>query len=118
MHILSVSVSPSSEESQAEANATVSNPWADAEARPKEMSVQQLGVPKDGFCLRCKDSIPADPTKPYCNRCYNSWRRYKNPEHGEKHCHTCGTEVSSTLLKPLCITCYRKYKDVFEFVTA
>ena len=73
------------------------------------------GKPQQGFCLRCRTEIPVDPSKPYCNRCYNSWRRYQKPDYEEKHCHTCGSEHTSTLLKPVCLSCYRKYKDVFEF---
>ena len=74
-------------------------------------------TPKTGFCIRCKADIPANPTRPYCQRCFTSWNRYKNEEYEEKHCHTCGNEHKATLLKPLCSACYRKYKDVFEFAT-
>ncbi len=71
--------------------------------------------PKRGFCIRCKAALAADPTQPYCKRCYASWRRYENKEYEEKHCHTCGTEYAATLLKPVCIACYKKYKDVLKF---
>ena len=87
-----------------------------AKPTPK-ISREALIVPKEGFCLRCKTRIPADPSKPYCNRCYSSWRRYQNQEYEEKYCHTCGCETASSLIKPLCIDCYRKYKDVFEFAS-
>ena len=72
-------------------------------------------IPEDGFCIRCEDAIPAKPAQPYCKSCYTSWRRYKNETYKEKNCHTCGNEYAATLLKPLCLTCYKKYKDVFEF---
>ena len=71
--------------------------------------------PKDGFCIRCKTALSANPSQPYCNRCYASWRRYENEEYEENHCHTCGTEHAATMLKPVWYTCYKKYKDVFEF---
>ena len=73
------------------------------------------GIPKVGFCIRDKAAIPANPIKPYCERCYRSWNRYKDPEYEEKHCHICGKENESTMLKPLCLPCYRQYKDHFEF---
>ncbi len=73
------------------------------------------GIPKVGFCIRDKASIPANPIKPYCERCYRSWNRYKDPEYEEKYCHICGKENDSTMVKPLCLPCYRKYKDDFEF---
>ena len=74
-----------------------------------------LKTPKDGLCIRCKAVLPADPTQPYCKRCYTSWKRYENPEYTENHCHTCGKEYAATLLKPMCRTCFKKYKDFFEF---
>lgn len=73
------------------------------------------GIPKVGFCIRDKASIPANPIKPYCDRCFRSWNRYKDPEYEEKHCHICGKENDSTMVKPLCLSCYRRHKDVFEF---
>ena len=53
-----------------------------------------LQTPKDGFCIRCKTALSANPAQPYCKRCYASWRRYENEEYEENHCHTCGTEVA------------------------
>lgn len=73
------------------------------------------GIPKVGFCIRDKASIPANPIKPYCDRCYRSWNRYKDPEYEEKYCHICGKESDSTMVKPLCLPCYRRHKDDFEF---
>ena len=77
-----------------------------------------VGIPTHGFCIRCKADVLTNPTRPYCQRCFRSWNRYKNEEYEEKHCHTCGNEHTATLLKPLCSTCYRKYKDVFEFAVS
>ena len=77
-----------------------------------------LKTPKDGFCIRCKTVLSTNPAQPYCKRCYASWRRYENEEYEENHCHTCGTDYPSTLLKPVCYACYKKYKDVFEFAVS
>ena len=74
--------------------------------------------PSAGFCMRCKTDLPANPTQPYCKRCYASWKRYENKTYEEKHCHTCGKEHKASLLKPLCSTCYSKYKDVLEFAVS
>ena len=77
-----------------------------------------LTKPEKGFCIRCKADLPANPTQPYCSRCYTSWRRFGNKEYEEKHCHTCGNEHTASLLKPLCLACFRKYKDVLEFAVS
>ena len=77
-----------------------------------------LEKPK-GFCIRCgKDDLPANPEKPYCPTCYKSWNRYQNLAYEENHCHTCGRKRATTLLKPLCPDCFKKYKDIFTFVTS
>ena len=77
-----------------------------------------MGKPKDGFCIRCKATIPADPRRPYCRTHFASWNRYKDESYEERHCHTCGNENASTLLKPLCRACFGKHKDVFEFAVS
>ena len=84
------------------------------ETRKKKLQ-PSLEKPTNGFCIRCKDALSANPKVPYCKRCYASWKRYENKTYPEKHCHTCGNEHAATLLKPLCFTCYKKYQDVFEF---
>ena len=74
--------------------------------------------PEDGFCIRCKATIPADPRRPYCKAHFTSWNQYKNESYEERHCHTCDKENASTLLKPLCRACFGKHKDVFEFAVS
>lgn len=71
--------------------------------------------PQNGFCIRCKTTIPPNPVEPYCRGCFRTWNRYKNSDYGEKYCHTCGTDVETTKAKPVCLSCYRKYRDVLVF---
>lgn len=77
--------------------------------QPKAAGIP-LKVPETGFCIRCGNSIPANPPLPYCNSCYRSWNRYKNDEYEEKHCHICGNEQKATMAKPACPSCYKKHK--------
>ena len=86
-----------------------------APREPQRKPEPSIGIPTSGFCIRDKATIPADPGKPYCNRCFQSWNRFKNPEYEENHCHICGKENDSTMEKPACLSCYRKYKDILEF---
>ena len=69
-----------------------------------------------GFCIRCKAELPANPTWPYCSNCYAIWKRYKNEGYKENYCHICGSKYTTTLLKPMCLTCYRELEDVLEFI--
>ena len=86
-----------------------------ATKRARREPQQAMAKPDKGFCIRCKADLPVNPVQPYCSRCYASWRRYSNTEYEEKHCHTCGKEHGASMLKPVCIACFRKYKDVLEF---
>ena len=72
-------------------------------------------TPDSGFCIRCRGTLPADPAKAYCKRCYRTWNRYKNKDFKEKHCHLCGNDHAATLNKPACPKCYRKHKKVLTF---
>lgn len=59
-----------------------------------------------GYCIRCEEVIDYDVEKPYCDKCFASWSRYKNGNYREKHCHMCGIECSSTKIRPMCNDCY------------
>ena len=85
------------------------------QVRPTKKASPNAEKPKNGYCIRCKSDLPANPRQPYCGRCFQSWNRYKNKSHEEGYCHTCGTEHSATLLKPVCIECYKKYRTVLKF---
>ena len=74
-----------------------------------------LGIPKLGFCIRCKATVLVAPIKPYCAHCFTEWNKYRNADYEDTHCHVCGDFRTTTLRKPLCPGCYRFYKGVFVF---
>ncbi len=82
--------------------------------RESTRSRRQTTLPETGFCLRCGTKIPFDRERPYCNTHYRSWARYKNEDYEEKHCHICGSEHSSSMAKPVCLSCYRKHRGAFR----
>jgi hypothetical protein len=65
------------------------------------------------FCIRCGRGMPRfDLQKPYCDKCYASWARYKNPKYKEKFCHGCGSDETKSVIsfeKPTCKSCYTKF---------
>ena len=71
-------------------------------------------APATGYCIRDRAVIPANPDKPYCPPCFQSWNHYKNPRYQENVCHLCGRENNSTIDKPCCYSCYQKYPHIFE----
>ena len=82
--------------------------------RPKK-SGAKIALPSKGVCIRCKAALELDPKHPYCKDCYGSWKQYENENYEEKFCHICGQSNKSTMIKPTCYECYRKFKDLLEF---
>ena len=67
-------------------------------------------IPTSGYCIRCHQAIPLDPEKPYCYDCYDSWADWGNPSYTENFCHACGRSYDSSMLYPLCRSCFKKYQ--------
>jgi len=82
--------------------------------RPKKPGVKET-MPSNGVCIRCKAALNLDPKHPYCKDCYGSWKQYENENYEEKFCHICGRSNKSTIIKPTCYECYRRFKDRLEF---
>lgn len=75
-------------------------------ARPPGATAKQ--VPARGSCIHCGDaSIAYNPDKPFCPKCFRSWSRHKDRDRQEKHCHRCGEEHDTSMVKPLCRRCWR-----------
>jgi len=66
--------------------------------------------PKRGYCIRCETRIPYDFEKPFCWDCFSVWSQFENPEYEENFCHSCGEFVETSMLKPVCYPCYKKYE--------
>jgi hypothetical protein len=65
------------------------------------------------YCIRCGKGMPKfDLQKPYCDTCYASWAKYKNPKYKEKYCHGCGSNSTKSPIsfeKPTCKSCFTEY---------
>lgn len=61
-----------------------------------------------GACIRCGTDVPFDPARPYCGSCYASWARFSNEQYTEKHCHDCGEAHRTSMVKPVCRSCFKK----------
>ena len=59
-----------------------------------------------GFCIRCGMGLVLDPSKPLCNKCYDSWAEWENEDYPENICHACGRRAKVTHARPLCKRCY------------
>ncbi len=67
---------------------------------------------KEGYCIRCKTSIPYNLDSPYCRDCWKKWKEGGgNPDYRERDgkCHACGKPAPTTMLKPQCSSCFRKF---------
>lgn len=63
--------------------------------------------PSSGYCIRCSESIPLDSERPYCSNCFYTWSQFENPHYEETTCHQCGYDNNSTIMKPVCYSCYK-----------
>jgi RNA polymerase-binding transcription factor DksA len=68
-----------------------------------------------GYCIRCGAEIKLNPMVPYCATCYKAWKKFSNEEYEEKHCHVCGKDNKSMLIKPTCYDCFKANKTKLEF---
>ena len=66
-------------------------------------SVKPTSDTKNGYCIRTGEQIPFDLTKPYADKAFKSWSRYKNEDFAEKFCHFSGepSEGKTTMTKPI-----------------
>jgi len=62
-----------------------------------------------GYCIRCGEVIEYNPEKPFCDKCYQLWVKYSNPNYRENCCHICGEKASTTKVRPVCMKCYDKH---------
>ena len=72
--------------------------------KPAEVeSVKPTTDSKDGYCIRTGERIPFDLTKPYADKAFKSWSRFKNVDFAEKFCHFSGepSEGKTTMAKPI-----------------
>ena len=101
-----------------EAKTAIEPKTGSATAKWKTRRKPASKVPKNGFCIRCKAVLPANPEKPYCKDCYKTSGRSQIYQKKGNHCHICGKKHPATLNKPLCVACYKEYKDSFKFVVS
>ncbi len=64
---------------------------------------------ENGHCINCHKNIPFNPEKPYC---YDCWFENDDIVDGI-YCQCCGKNTSTSILKPLCLKCYKLHKDDF-----
>ncbi len=67
---------------------------------------------EEGFCIRCKKSIPKNTEKPLCYDDYKTWEIYSDIYYAERYCHSCGKEHETSFAKPECKKCFVKNKGV------
>ncbi len=53
-------------------------------------------TPESGWCVRCRAQLPFDRDHPLCDRCYDAWAQYHNPDYRENFCHMCGRPSSTS----------------------
>ena len=85
--------------------------------KPREVKpVKPLQVAHAGYCIRTGEKVPFDITKPYTEKAFQSWSRYKNDDFIEKYCHFSGepSEGKTTKVKPILGKYWKAAKNEFN----
>lgn len=64
-----------------------------------------------GYCIRCKDKLYYNPSRPYCDACFFTWSQFENMFYEEKVCHCCGENELTSMEKPECYSCYSQNRN-------
>jgi hypothetical protein len=65
-----------------------------------------------GTCIRCAKTLgKLNGYFSLCNKCYESWANFLNPDYEEKYCNWCGKSHPTSKNKPFCGACWNKYKN-------
>ena len=66
---------------------------------------------KMGYCIRCGQPIPYNPSYPLCNNCYSIWNQYGDENYPENYCHGCGNEFNNiSYAYPQCHGCWERWQ--------
>jgi hypothetical protein len=58
-----------------------------------------------GFCIRTREKIAYDPSRPLSRDSYFVWAEFSNPDYRERYCHCCGKEYPTSVRNPICNEC-------------
>ena len=98
------------------AEGTPREPRQSREPRPPREPLATLSAPKNGFCIRCKADLPANPVKPYCRPLLCELECGSRTEDLRRRSTATSAVTNVTSMrKPSCLACYSKYKDVLEW---
>jgi len=69
-----------------------------------------------GYCIRTGEKIPFDIKKPYTDKAFTSWNRYKDENYPEKYCHFSGekSEGMTSYKNPIMKKNWKKAKEKFN----
>ncbi len=81
----------------------------------KNNNIQKINT-SEGHCIRCGIKIKFNIDQPYCEKHYQSWKKYEDKTYIEKigFCHIGGEPNTSSMEKPVCMVCYKKNKLLFK----
>ncbi len=101
--------------SAATKQATPSKAPKSTKSKGSKSDSQATSAIATGFCIRCSREIAADPGKPFCDKDFKIWNKFKKEDYEERHCHLCDQEKETTKAKPVCTDCWKEHK---KFVKA
>ncbi len=58
-----------------------------------------------GYCIRTRETIELNPSKPLSRDAYYVWAEFSNPDYTERYCHGCGKNWNTSVRRPFCNDC-------------
>lgn len=78
-------------------------------SKPPANGHKPAEAPATGYCIQNGKEMDLNVRNPVCSGCSYINNKFKKAVNG-KHCHACGQEHKSSVEKPLCPDCFRKYR--------
>ena len=79
-------------------------------------SIKPTQASQNGYCIRTGEHIPFDVARPYTEKAYQSWSRYKNEDFKEKYCHFSGepSDSATSMKRPILVKNWKAAKKQFK----
>lgn len=91
--------------------------YAPAKSTAKNAPSQKKKQKDSGYCIRSGEEMQFDLKKPFSDKSFKSWNRFKNPEFKEKYCHFSGEESNgqTSFSRPILKKNWTKAKNAHKF---
>lgn len=104
--------------SKAELRTSVQSKAKEPKEPYRKQTIKVLKLPEEGYCIRCSEILPLNPTRPLCYTCFDTWRQFEDGQYPERFCQVCGERSDVCFDSPACYSCYKKHKKELNAIVS